>query len=148
VANTASLSGTTVTISSSTTIDWTSQLGWRVDFPQAGERANIDPQLIQGTLLIASNVPDTDACSAGGESFLYQFDYLNPRAAVNTLNGTTLGQRIGSAVAVGLTVIKLPSGVVKALVPLADTSIQNPGVAPPPTGTGTRRIGWRQLRVN
>jgi type IV pilus assembly protein PilY1 len=148
VANNASLSGTTVTISNATTVNWTTQLGWRVDFPQSGERANIDPQLIQGTLLIASNVPDTDACSAGGESFFYQFDYENPRAAINSLNGTTLGQRIGSAVAVGLTVIKLPSGVVKALVPLADTSIQNPGVAPPPSGTGTRRIGWRQLRVN
>ncbi|HET9692944.1 MAG TPA: PilC/PilY family type IV pilus protein [Steroidobacteraceae bacterium] len=147
VANTASLAGTTVTIGKTTTVDWTTQLGWRVDLPQAGERVNIDPQLIQGNLLIASNVPDTDACSAGGESFFYAFDYLNPRAAINSLNGTTLGTRIGSAVAVGLTVIKLPSGVVKAIVPLADTSIQSLPAPPPGAGGVARRIGWRQLRV-
>ena len=147
VSNTASLAGTTVTIGKTTTVDWATQLGWRVDLPQAGERVNIDPQLIQGNLLIASNVPDTDACSAGGESFFYAFDFQNPRAAINSLNGTTLGTRIGSAVAVGLTVIKLPSGVVKAIVPLADTTIQSLPAPPPGAGGVARRIGWRQLRV-
>jgi len=147
VSNIASVSGTTVTIGKTTTVDWTNQLGWRVDLPQQGERVNIDPQLIQGNLLIASNVPDTDACSAGGESFFYAFDYENPRAAINSLNGTTLASRIGSAVAVGLTVIKLPSGIVKAIVPLADTSIQSLPAPPPGSGGIPRRIGWRQLRV-
>jgi type IV pilus assembly protein PilY1 len=147
VSNTASVSGTTVTIGKTTTVDWTNQLGWRVDLPQSGERVNIDPILAQGNLLVASNIPDTDACNAGGESFFYAFQYDNPRAPTNTLNGTQLGVRIGSAVAVGLTAIKLPSGVVKALLPLADTTIQTQGPAGLPPLTTPRRVGWRQLRV-
>ena len=145
VSNNATAAGTNINISNGVTVDWTQKSGWRVDLVQAGERVNIDPQLIQGTLLVVSNAPDTDACSTGGESFLYQFDYLNPRAVPTSVNGTTLGMRIGSAVAVGLTVIRLPSGAIKAIIPLADTSKQTIGVNPGAQPTGVRRIGWRQL---
>jgi type IV pilus assembly protein PilY1 len=134
-----------VSIPSGFTVNWTSQNGWYVDLPRAGERVNIDPQLVQGTLLVVSNQPDTNACSTGGQSFFYAFDYANPTAVSSSTNGTSLGTKIGSAVAVGLTVIKLPSGAVKALIPTADTKIGTFGV---PVGSGsvsTRRIGWRQL---
>ena len=47
--------------------------------------------------------------------------------------------------AVGLTVIRLPSGAIKAIIPLADTSKQTVGVNPSTPPTGVRRIGWRQL---
>jgi type IV pilus assembly protein PilY1 len=134
-----------VTIPAGFNVNWTSQVGWYVDLPRAGERVNIDSQLIQGTLLVVSNKPDTNACSTGGESFFYQFDYANPTAVSSSTNGTTLGVKIGSAVAVGLTVIKLPSGAVKALIPTADTKIQSFEVLKGPGSLTTRRIGWRQL---
>jgi type IV pilus assembly protein PilY1 len=134
-----------VTIPSGFSVNWTSQVGWYVDLPRAGERVNIDPQLIQGTLLVVSNQPDTNACSTGGQSFFYQFDYANPTAVSSSVNGTTLGIKIGSAVAVGLTVIKLPSGAVKALIPTADTKITTFGVNIGSGSVSTRRIGWRQL---
>jgi type IV pilus assembly protein PilY1 len=134
-----------VTIPSGFNVNWTSQVGWYVDLPRAGERVNIDPQLIQGTLLVVSNQPDANACSTGGQSFFYQFDYANPTAVSSSTNGTTLGIKIGSAVAVGLTVIKLPSGAVKALIPTADTKIQSFEVNIGSGSVATRRIGWRQL---
>lgn len=134
-----------VSIPAGFSVNWTSQNGWYVDLPRAGERVNIDPQLIQGTLLVVSNKPDTNACSTGGESFFYQFDYANPTAISSSTNGTTLGVKIGSAVAVGLTVIKLPSGAVKALIPTADTQIQSFEVHKGGGSVTTRRIGWRQL---
>ncbi|HLB14978.1 MAG TPA: PilC/PilY family type IV pilus protein [Burkholderiales bacterium] len=134
-----------VTIPAGFNVNWTSQVGWYVDLPRAGERVNIDPQLIQGTLLVVSNQPDTNACSTGGQSFFYQFDYANPTAISSSTNGTTLGVKIGSAVAVGLTVIKLPSGAVKALIPTADTKIQSFEVHFGSGSVSTRRIGWRQL---
>jgi type IV pilus assembly protein PilY1 len=134
-----------VSIPSGFNVNWNTQVGWYVDLPRAGERVNIDSQLIQGTLLVVSNKPDTNACSTGGESFFYAFDYANPTAVSSSTNGTSLGTKIGSAVAVGLTVIKLPNGAVKALIPTADTKIGTFGV---PIGSGavsTRRIGWRQM---
>ncbi len=134
-----------VTIPSGFSVNWTSQVGWYVDLPRAGERVNIDPQLVQGTLLVVSNQPDANACSTGGQSFFYQFDYANPTAVSSSTNGTTLGVKIGSAVAVGLTVIKLPSGAVKALIPTADTKIQSFEVNIGSGSVATRRIGWRQL---
>jgi type IV pilus assembly protein PilY1 len=134
-----------VSIPSGFSVNWTSQVGWYVDLPRPGERVNIDPQLIQGTLLVVSNLPDTNACTTGGESFFYQFDYANPTAVSSSTNGTSLGGKIGSAVAVGLTVIKLPSGAVKALIPTADTKITTFGVNIGSGAVSTRRIGWRQL---
>jgi type IV pilus assembly protein PilY1 len=134
-----------VTIPSGVGVNWTTQLGWYVDLPRAGERVNIDSQLVQGTLLVVSNQPDTNACSTGGQSYFYQFDYANPTAVSSSTNGTSLGTKIGSAVAVGLTVIKLPSGAIKALIPTADTKIGSFEVNIGSGSVATRRIGWRQL---
>lgn len=134
-----------VTIPANVSVNWTSQLGWYVDLPRPGERVNIDPQLVQGTLLVVSNLPDTNACTTGGQSFLYQLNYQSPTAVSSSTNGTTLGTPIGSAVAVGLTVIRLPSGAIKALIPTADTKIQTIGVNIGSGAVTTRRIGWRQL---
>ena len=151
VANVATVVGSNVTISTSKTVDWTTDLGWRVDLPQPGERVNIDPLLIQGSLIVASNVPDQDACTAGGESFIYAFDYLNPNAAVNSIWGAgVVGKRIGSALVVGLTAITLPNGSTKIII---KESCEGPdctpteGVPDAPGSNVTRRIGWRQLRV-
>ena len=137
---------TDITGATTTTVDWTQKSGWITNLATSGERVNIDPQLIQGTLLVVSNAPDADACSTGGESFLYQLNYLNPGKPPTT--GASVGTsitRLGSAVAVGLTVIRLPSGAIKAIIPLADTSKSTQDVKTFSVSVSTRRIGWRQL---
>lgn len=147
VANTPTLNGTTITIANlGTPVNWATQSGWRVDLPQAGQRVSVDPQLIEGTLLVIANLPDTTVCSAGGQSFLYQFNFMNPQAVPSALNGTTLGQMIGNAIAVGLTVLKLPSGAIKAIIPLADTTKPTEAVNISSGTVTTRRTGWRQMR--
>ena len=62
-------------------VDWTNRNGWYVDFNPAndspGERVNIDPQLVLGTLIVVTNVPASNACTIGGDSWLYQFNYAS-----------------------------------------------------------------------
>ena len=78
VQQTVTDNGTTRTTSSNA-VDWTNKDGWYVDFNPAntspGERVNLDPQLDLGTLVVATNVPNNSACTVGGDSWLYQFDY-------------------------------------------------------------------------
>jgi len=61
-------------------VDFTSDLGWFVDFPDlstGSERVNIAPQLILGTLLIPTIVPSSTVCSPGGYGWFNYFDYTN-----------------------------------------------------------------------
>ena len=59
--------------------DWADKDGWFVDFNPSndspGERVNLDPQLVQGTIIVVTNVPNNSACTVGGDSWIYQFDY-------------------------------------------------------------------------
>jgi type IV pilus assembly protein PilY1 len=58
--------------------------GWFVDFPEAGERANIESFLLQGALIVASNVPSTTVCSPGGHAWMNAFNYLTGGATDST----------------------------------------------------------------
>ncbi|MDD2928600.1 MAG: PilC/PilY family type IV pilus protein [Sideroxydans sp.] len=60
--------------------------GWYVDFPDTKERANIDSQLIQGTLLTPTIVPTATVCSPGGYGWFNFFDY-ETGCAINSLAG-------------------------------------------------------------
>src|SRR5262249_53053141 len=64
-------------------VDFNTNDGWLVDFialgddPAGGERVNIDPRLILGTLVVVTNTPaGGGTCSVGGTSRQYNFDYL------------------------------------------------------------------------
>ena len=50
-------------------------LGWFVDFPDRGERSNVDMVLAVGTLLVPTNVPTNQVCDAGGYSWLNFLNY-------------------------------------------------------------------------
>ena len=51
--------------------------GWYVDFPESGERVNIDGKLLLGTLLVPTIVPKSTFCSPGGHGWLNYFDYTD-----------------------------------------------------------------------
>lgn len=57
------------------TVNLTVARGWYVDLPDTGERANVDFQLVQGTLLVPTIVPSNTACSPGGYGWLNYFNY-------------------------------------------------------------------------
>lgn len=68
--------GDTRTIATSNPVDFTSGLGWVVDFP-LGERVNIDPFLVNGVLLAPTIVPASTSCSPGGFGYFNFFNYKN-----------------------------------------------------------------------
>ena len=74
-----------------TAVNWSTDGGWYVDFPSTGERINLDPQLVLGTLVVTTNVPNNNACTAGGDSWIYQFNYKTGQA-VNTASDGEVGR--------------------------------------------------------
>jgi type IV pilus assembly protein PilY1 len=72
------------------------QRGWYVNLTQqAGERVTRSPALIAGTLYVPSFLPNSNACTGGGQSWLYTLDYKDgsaPDHANGTANNTTNGR--------------------------------------------------------
>jgi type IV pilus assembly protein PilY1 len=139
-------------------VNWASNSGWYADFvvsnpvnnlpitPSAspGERVNLDAQLMSGTLIVVTNVPESSACTMGGTSWLYSFNYLtgqNVPAATDQL----VGQKIpGNSLTVGIVSVRLPSGQIKEITTTAGGSTLT--LTPATTGVGaTRRTSWREL---
>ena len=146
----------TTRTTSTNAVSWSSNSGWYDDLlvsdiannpvtpsPSPGERVNLDPQLVSGTLIVISNVPETSACTIGGSSWLYSFDFLTGQY-VSTSANQVAGQKLGNALSVGNNIVQLPSGQLKALVTTADGSIVlgEPRTKNPVT---TRRTSWREL---
>ena len=147
VENTIIDGGTTRTTSNNT-VDWSLQDGWFVDFnpgdTSPGERVNLDPQLIQGTLLVVTNVPNNSACSVGGDSWIYQFDYKSGTNVASSAGGIA-GQKFTGQITVGVVVVRLPSGVFKGIATGATGSKTPFAVNIGGAGGSARRISWREL---
>ena len=109
-------------------VDWNTKDGWVMDFnpgnTSPGERVNIDPELILGTLLVTTNVPIQSSggasCSIGGDSWQYQLDFRSG-SFLSTSTNQVAGKQTGSVVTVGVAVVQLPSGAIKSIVTGADT---------------------------
>jgi type IV pilus assembly protein PilY1 len=147
VTNTITTTGISRTTSNSC-VNWAIQDGWMLDLNPAGEspgeRVNLDPQLIQGTLLVVSNVPNNSACTVGGDSWIYQLDYkCGSYVASAPLNAA--GTKFTGQITVGLVVVRLPSGIFKGIATGA-TGTKTPFSVNIGGGGGTaRRISWREL---
>ena len=143
---------------SNNTVDLGSKSGWYVDFDQnAGERVNLDPKVVAGTLNIVTNTPtSSSACSVGGTSNAYALNvcsggFVDPNA-IGTQSTNTNGADIvagstlsNTSAAVGFIIVRLPSGALKLVVTTADGG--NKTIGPPPSITpGARKVGWRRVR--
>ncbi len=106
--------------------------GWYLDFSlSAGERAVTDPQLAVGALMFTTNIPSSVQCVPGGSSWFYAIDIKTG----GWLTGSTeaySGQFLGNALASRPTLVKLPSGAIKAIIRLSG----NPDWTPPPADGG------------
>ena len=129
-------------------VSWTTNDGWWLDFNPAntspGERMNLDPQLQLSTLLVLTNVPNNGACSVGGDSFPYQFNYLNGFAIASS-PGLAVAQKITGQIAVGFVVIRLPSGSLKQIITGASGTKTTSAVYTGGSGSAARRVSWREL---
>ncbi len=142
LAKQTSAAGDTYTIAGAN-VDFGTRAGWYVDFDKnTGERINLDPKIVLGTLTAVTNVPSSStACSVGGTSNIYELDLCTAKP-VRENAGETLSNN--SAV-VGFINIGLPNGETKTIATTADgktvTKDHNPAVTKP-----TRRAGWRRVR--
>jgi type IV pilus assembly protein PilY1 len=129
-------------------VDWTSKNGWYVDFNPAdaspGERVNIDMQLTLGTLSVKTNVPSSSACTAGGDSWVYQFRY-DTGSYVATAPGQIVAQKITGATTVGFVIVGLPGGGLKDITTDATSTKRTFGVNIGGNAGSGKRIGWREL---
>jgi Tfp pilus tip-associated adhesin PilY1 len=129
--------------------------GWMIDFnptfpgdPAAGnspgERLNIDPRLILGTLVLVTNIPATGgSCSVGGSHFNYNLDFRTG-SAVSTSAGGVAGSSGGGTIAVGMAIVQLPSGAIKDIITGADTSKSTTDVSINSSASGVKRFSYRE----
>jgi type IV pilus assembly protein PilY1 len=136
------------TIASGAAPNWTTEYGWLLDLAgipeDEGERVNVDPQLQLGTLVVASNVPTSDSCTAGGFSYLNFLDYVTG-SYVPGATDSMASIQIASSLAVGINVIMLPGGKVVTIVTTADNQQLTQNTPVPSTGFAGRRVSWREL---
>jgi len=138
-------------------VDFKTGRGWYLNFPDSGERSNVDPQLLLSVLLVPTTVPSSTVCSPGGYGWL---NYFNYKTGSNT-EDTKVGVKFNAPI-VGLSIVTLPSGTPSPLVTIADNPTpQTPfpqGGDPPPGGTSGpwgnsstsaqfvgKRVIWREL---
>jgi type IV pilus assembly protein PilY1 len=128
-----------------TAVDWSTKNGWFVDLPTTGERINIDPQLVLGTLVFASNIPSTNACTAGGSSWLYQLDFRTG-GYVATSTDHASGWLRSSTLTVGNVIVQLSDKSLKNISTGADGTKDVREINTDSTNTTVRRIGWREIQ--
>jgi type IV pilus assembly protein PilY1 len=136
--------GQTVRTGTSLAVDFASNGGWFVDLLSSGERANNDPQLALGTIIYTTNVPNASACTVGGYSYLYFFDYKTG-APVSLTTAGVVGETIGNALATRPVFAKLPNNKVIGITRLSNGETKISEVPVKLDGTTTRRVSWREL---
>lgn len=119
--------------------------GWFTDFPDDRERVNLDPQLILGTLVVFTNIPQGSVdCGGQGDSWLYFFRAdtglaVKPNDSTNSPFG-----RKTSGITVGGVLFTLPSGKVGLIITKGSGGKDN-GEVPIEPETKSRRSSWREL---
>jgi type IV pilus assembly protein PilY1 len=130
---------------STTPVHIPTNIGWMVDFPTTGERVNVDMQLVLGTLVVTTNVPsNNNACAAGGDSWLYQFDYSSGGAVNGVANNVVATKTVG-ALTVGNVVVQLPGQSVKIISTESSGTKVTTGLNTNSVNPIVRRVGWREV---
>jgi type IV pilus assembly protein PilY1 len=142
---------------SNNAVDWTTNNGWYVDLnpvcvttgcspsgESPGERINLDMQLVRGTLVAISNEPNSDACTAGGDSFLYQLNYSSGSYVPSTPGGV-VGTKIGNTLAVGIVIVQPTTGQMTGIITTASGGLPESSINTTTSGSTPQRAAWREL---
>ncbi|MEI7842362.1 MAG: PilC/PilY family type IV pilus protein [Gallionellaceae bacterium] len=147
--------GQSVVTSSNNAVSYSSNSGWYTDFPLAGERVNVDPAIIDRTLIVNTNVPNANSCSVGGDSFQYQFNYSSGGTVSSSASGV-VAVKIGNEISTRAVIATVGSGSQSKNIaytqgsgggtPVSATVWSNSsgGNASTVNGSPSRR-SWRQL---
>ncbi|MRW90804.1 hypothetical protein GJ699_12465 [Duganella sp. FT80W] len=138
-------SSNTVTYAvTSNNVDLTQKNGWYFNWNlNAGERMNLDPQIVSGVVNVVTNIPSSSsACSVGGTSNLYQVDVCTGQGVNGDPAGTTLSS---TSAAVGFIIVRLPSGQLKLITTFADGTNTTSKTKELDTAEA-HRVGWRRIK--
>ena len=135
-----------VKIDSTNPVDFNQNAGWYVDFPDPGERVNVNMLLLRGVLYVVSNTPKNEACISVGTSRTYFLNYLTG-GVVPGVDGGVVGRDNGNQFGNDPAGIVDSNGNAKVLVPGDCTGPNCMNRQPGPDGTGltTRRISWSEV---
>ena len=147
----------TTRIATNLPVNFNTNLGWFVDFPDDGERMNIEPFLVNGVLLAPTVVPKSTSCSPGGYAW---FNFFNFKTGGSVLASGLVSEKLNSP-AVGYNLVYDANG--KAVVTVVESNnptphlIVNKDIAAGgsgnratilnlnPDGTYGRKSIWREL---
>jgi type IV pilus assembly protein PilY1 len=138
--------GQNVRTSTNNSVNFASDYGWYVDLIDAGERSFTDPQLQLGTLGYSTNVLNSSACTVGGYSYQYFFDYRTG-GPVSTSTTGVVATQLGNALATRPVFARLPNNQVFSIVRLSDGTTLVPPVPIGNVSSSTRRVSWRELNT-
>ncbi|MDB5793734.1 MAG: pilY1 [Noviherbaspirillum sp.] len=140
----------TIRTTTQKTVDWSRTAGWYIDLSpnneSPGERVNVDMQQQLGLLVVAGNVPNNNACNVGGNSWMYSLDFRTG-TFLQGATGNKAGQKLpANALIAGLKMLRLNTGKTITIVTTSSGDAEIlPNPSGPGTGSGTRRVSWREL---
>lgn len=140
-------SAATAAATQANTVDFSTGRGWYVDFPDGGERVNIDSRLVQGTLLVPTIIPSNTVCAPGGTGWLNFLDYKTG-GSITPLPGVPLASEKYDATIVGVNVLYIDgSPVVEVVTSTNPTPKKDPDVTfnVSTSGFTGKRVIWREL---
>ena len=138
-------SGSAGSVTTAAAVNFSTGRGWFVDFPESGERVNIDAKLVLGTLLVPSIVPSATECSPGGTGWLNFLDYETGAAVVLSPGITSVKY---SSPIVGINILFIDGKPVTEVVTSTDptpTINKDTPFKATSAGFSGQRVLWREL---
>jgi type IV pilus assembly protein PilY1 len=141
----------TRTVTTPQPVNFGTDKGWFIDLPDGGiaeeaaERVSVDPIIQLGTLVVASNVPSTETCLAGGSGWVNFLD-IRTGAPVTGATSNPASVKISGSLIVGINIVKIGDQI-KAIVTTADNQQLTKDTPVAATGVTGRRVSWRELIV-
>lgn len=128
-------------------INWTTDKGWYIDLKSSGERLNVDMQLQYNRLTAVTNVPEDNACTSGGYSWLYYVDIETGMNMTTAADSAVSYKMSSNSTAEGLSTVQLNDGSTVTVVSNTDGTMD---VEDDPDATGSaagtaRRTMWREI---
>jgi len=141
---TNAVTGAQIRTGSNNAVDFATNIGWYIDLPDSGERVNTDPTLGLGTLVFTTNVPNSNACTVGGYSWIYFLDYRSGTPVATSGDGT-VAEKLGNSLATRPILVRLPNNTVEALTRLSEGRTVKTDVPIGGGGVSLKRINWREI---
>ena len=140
--------GSTRTISQQA-VDWLLNAGWYIDLSTSstatGERITIDPEQQLGILNFVSNIPDSNACTASGRSWIYALDYRNG-SYLPLASEHVVGKKIAfDSLVAGARSVKWKDRTLSLLTDEAGNLLSVQGQPASAGAVAVKRVSWREL---